>query len=330
MSFIRTFYGDIAPEQLGFTYSHEHIVCVPAYWQERNADDLLLDDKEKSQLDVQDFADLGGKTIVDATAVDYGRRVLDVAQISKETGIQIVGTAGFNKSFLWDGKIKPELKPIIGDFETYYEWIENTSTEKLTEFVVNEVENGLEGTPYKGGQVKFGTGYNMITPLEEKTIRAVARAHHETKAPIHSHTEAGTMALEQIEILKQENIPLEYLSIGHMDRNLDPYYHKQVAKTGAFMSFDGIAKIKYAPESARIAAILYLVSEGFEDQILVSGDTARKTYYKHYGHGPGLEYIAKKWVPRFIDEANEKGFDGEKLVKKFFVDNPARCFTFKK
>ncbi|MBA5819051.1 phosphotriesterase, partial [Escherichia coli] len=35
-------------------------------------------------------------------------------------------------------------------------------------------------------------------------------------------------------------------------------------------------------------------------------------------------------VPRFIDEANEKGFDGEKLVKKFFVDNPARCFTFKK
>ncbi|WP_031649680.1 phosphotriesterase family protein, partial [Listeria innocua] len=65
--------------------------------------------KEKSQLDVQDFADLGGKTIVDATAVDYGRRVLDVAQISKETGIQIVGTAGFNKSFLWDGKIKPEL-----------------------------------------------------------------------------------------------------------------------------------------------------------------------------------------------------------------------------
>ncbi|RAM11909.1 phosphotriesterase, partial [Listeria ivanovii] len=94
MSFIRTFYGDISPDQLGFTYSHEHIVCVPAYWKERNADDLLLDDKEKSQLDVQDFADLGGKTIVDATAVDYGRRVAEVAQISKETGIQIVGTAG--------------------------------------------------------------------------------------------------------------------------------------------------------------------------------------------------------------------------------------------
>ncbi|MHC5279980.1 phosphotriesterase family protein [Listeria kieliensis] len=330
MSYIRTFFGDIKPEQLGFTYSHEHIVCTPSFWQEKGEDDLLLDDKEKSQLDVQDFKDLGGKTIVDATAVDYGRHVSEVAEISKETGVQIIGTAGFNKSFLWTGKMKPELKQLVGNYETYYDWIEAASVSELTEFVVREVEEGLEGTSFKAGQVKFGTGYNRITPLEEKTIRAVARAHHETKAPVHSHTEAGTMALEQIEILKEEGVPLEYLSIGHMDRNLDPYYHEQVAKTGAFLSFDGIAKIKYAPESARIAAILSLVQKGYEDQILVSGDTARKTYYKHYDFGPGLEYIKKKWVPRFIHEANQNGFDGEKLIQKFFVDNPARCFTFKK
>lgn len=330
MSFIRTFFEDINPQKLGFTYSHEHIVCVPAYWEERNADDLLLDDKEKSQKDVEDFAINGGKTIVDATAIDYGRKVEEVAEISRATGIKIIGTAGFNKSFLWSGKIKPELKPMIGNYETYYEWIEETPINQLTDFVVREVEEGLEGTNYKAGQVKFGTGYNMITPLEEKTIRAVARAHHETKAPIHSHTEVGTMALEQIEILKQENVSLEYLSIGHMDRNLDPYYHKKVAETGAFLSFDGIGKIKYAPESARIKSILELVKAGHEDQILVSGDTARKSYYKHYGYGLGLEYIIKKWVPRFVDEANKQGFDGEKLIQKFFVDNPMRCFTFKK
>ena len=43
MSFVRTMLGDIRPEDLGFTYSHEHIVCRPAYWQERGEDDLLLD-----------------------------------------------------------------------------------------------------------------------------------------------------------------------------------------------------------------------------------------------------------------------------------------------
>lgn len=329
MSFIRTFNGDISPEKLGFTYSHEHIVCRPDYWVQRGVDDLLLDDKEKSQKDVEDFKRHGGRTIVDATAIDYGRDVQAVKQISDETGIQIIGTAGFNKNFLWDARVKEELKPIIGDFETYSEWIEKTSINKLTEFVIREVEEGLEGTPFKAGQVKFGTGYNRITPLEEKTLRAVARAHHETKAPVHSHTEAGTMGLEQLELLRSENVNLGYLSLGHMDRNPDPYYHEQIAKTGAYLSFDGIAKIKYAPESTRIQCILELVKKGYEDQILVSGDTARKTYYKHYDHGLGLEYIIAKWVPRFIDDANRQGFDGEKLINKFFVENPARCFSFK-
>ncbi|MGE7826912.1 phosphotriesterase family protein [Paenibacillus sp. NPDC093718] len=330
MSFIRTLHGDISKEKLGFTYSHEHIVCRPAFWQERGEDDLLLDDKEKSKLDVLDFKQHGGRSIVDATAIDYGRDVQAVQEIAVETGIHIVGTAGFNKSFLWDAKIKEELKPLTGHYETYAQWIEAKSINELADFVIREVEEGLEGTPFKAGQVKFGTGYNRITPLEEKTLRAVARAHHETKAPIHSHTEVGTMALEQIELLKSEGVELSFLSLGHMDRNPDPYYHEQIAATGAFMSFDGIGKIKYAPESTRISLILELVRKGFENQILISGDTARKTYYKHYDQGLGLEYIISKWVPRFVDEANRNGFDGPKLVEKFFVSNPANCFSFKK
>ncbi|MEC0311200.1 phosphotriesterase [Paenibacillus lautus] len=330
MGFIRTLHGDISKEELGFTYSHEHIVCRPAYWQERGEDDLLLDDKEKSKRDVLDFKQHGGRSIVDATAIDYGRDVQAVQEIALETGIHIVGTAGFNKSFLWDAKIKEELKPLTGHYETYAQWIEAKSINELADFVIREVEEGLEGSSFKAGQVKFGTGYNRITPLEEKTLRAVARAHHETKAPIHSHTEVGTMALEQIELLKSEGVDLSFLSLGHMDRNPDPYYHEQIAATGAYMSFDGIGKIKYAPESTRISLILELVRKGFEDQILISGDTARKTYYKHYDQGLGLEYIIAKWVPRFVDEANRSGFDGRKLVEKFFVSNPANCFSFKK
>lgn len=330
MSFVRTLRGDIPKEQLGFTYSHEHIVCRPAFWAERGEDDLLLDDKEKSKLDVLDFKRHGGQTIIDATAVDYGRDVDAVYAIMEETGVQIVGTAGFNKSFLWNAKVKKELKPLIGNYNTYYEWIDAKSINELADFVIREVEEGLEGTPFKGGQVKFGTGYNRITPLEEKTLRAVARAHHETKAPVHSHTEVGTMGLEQIELLRSENVNLAYVSFGHMDRNPDPYYHEQMAKTGAYLCLDGIAKIKYAPESTRIHLLLELVRKGYEDQILISGDTARKTYYKHYDYGLGLEYIIAKWVPRFIDEANKAGYDGDKLVEKFFVTNPANCFAFKR
>lgn len=329
MAFIRTFHGDINSDELGLTYSHEHIVCRPPYWVEKKVDDLLLDDKEKSKLDVLDFKSLGGQAIVDATAIDYGRDVQAVREIAEETGVKIIGTAGFNKSFLWSAVIPEHLKKTTGNYQTYYEWIDNASINELTEFVVKEVEIGLQNTDIPGGQVKFGTDYNRITPLEEKTLRAVARAHHETKAPMHSHTEAGTMALEQIELLRSEGINLEYMSFGHMDRNPDPFYHEKIAQTGAFLSFDGISKIKYAPESTRINCILELVNRGYEDQILVSGDTARKSYYKHYDYGLGLENILGKWVPRFIEEANQRGYEGEKLVDKFFIHNPKRCFTFK-
>jgi phosphotriesterase-related protein len=270
------------------------------------------------------FKQAGGKTIVDATAYDYGRNVKAVRQISKDTGVQIIATAGFNKGILWDAHI-PGSKTM-----TYAEWIDKTSIEELTDFIVREVEVGIEGTDIRGGQIKFGTSYNIISPLEVKTIRAAARAHHITKAPVHSHSECGTMTLEQIDILKQEGVDLENVSFGHLDRNPDTYNHLKIADTGAFLCFDGIGKIKYGPESMRIGCILELVKRGYGKQILISGDLARKSYYHSYLYGIGLDYIIKKWIPRFIEEADTAGYSGKKLVEDFFINNPKRCFTFKK
>lgn len=320
MDFIRTMLGDIKPEELGFTYAHEHIVCRPGHWMDRHEDDLLLDDPEKSKAEVMIFKAAGGEAIVDATAVDYGRDVQAVKKIAEETGVTIIGTAGFNKGFLWDSK-----RP--GSNETYHDWIARATINELVDFVVGEFTQGMEGTDIRAGQLKFGTGYNTIDPLEIKTLRAVARAHHITKAPVHSHTEAGTMALEQIELLREEEVDLHRVSMGHMDRNPDPWYHLRIAETGAYLSFDGIGKVKYYPECVRIQAILNLVKHGYAQQILIGGDTARKSYYKSYGHGLGLGYIIEHWIPRFIEEAEAAGFDGKQLVKEFFINNPRRYLT---
>ncbi len=320
MGFIRTMLGDIKPDELGLTDAHEHIVCRPGHWVDRHEDDLLLDDPEKSKADVLLFKAAGGQAIVDATAVDYGRDLPAVKKIAEETGIKIIATAGFNKSFLWDALL-------LGSQITYRTWIEKATIEELTQSVVKEFSEGMEGTDVRAGQLKFGTGYNMIDPLEEKTLRAVARAHRITGAPVHSHTEAGTMALEQIELLKQEGIDMTHVSIGHMDRNPDTWYHLKIAESGAFLSFDGIGKIKYYPECVRIQCILELVKRGYQKQILIGGDTARKSYYQSYSHGLGLGYILDKWVPRFIEEAEAAGLNGQALVDDFFRNNPRRYLT---
>lgn len=323
MSFVRLMTGDVSPEQLGFTYAHEHIVCRPGHWVERGAMDLVLDDVKKGEDEVAAAKKCGIDTIVDATAIDYGRDPQAVHDISVRTGMQIIGTAGFNKSFLWDAKIP-------GEERTYGEWIEKSSEEELTNFVIKEITEGMQGTKVRGGQVKFGTGYNSISPLEIKTIRAVCRAHLATGAPIHSHTEAGTMALEQMKYLREEGIDLHYVSFGHMDRNPDTYMHLKIAETGAFLCFDGIAKVKYNPESVRIQCILELAKRGFQKQILVSGDTARRSYYHSYSYAVGLPYIKETWVPRLIEEAEACGINGKQLAEDIFINNPKECFAFKK
>ena len=323
MIFVRLMTGDIKPDQMGFTYSHEHIVCRPGHWMERGDMDLILDDVHKGEEEVLAAKKCGVDTIVDATAIDYGRDPQAVYDISVSTGMQIIGTAGFNKGFLWDAKMP-------GRDCTYNDWIEKSSEKELTDFVIKEVTEGMQGTKIKGGQVKFGTGYNSISPLEIKTIRAVCRAHLATGAPIHSHTEAGTMALEQMQYLKEEGVNLHHVSFGHMDRNPDSYMHLKVADTGAFLCFDGIAKVKYNPESIRIQCILELVKRGYQRQILVSGDTARRSYYHSYSYAVGLPYIKKTWVPRLIEEAENRGINGEKLIEDIFINNPKECFTFKK
>lgn len=323
MTFVRTVDGDIEPSQMGVTYAHDHIYCIPALWKEKGDVDLLLDSPEASQAELEVFARAGGRTIYDATAIDYGRDVGTVKRIARAAGVQVIATAGFNKAIMWPGKMP-------GQDMTYAQWIASKSRAELAGHVRREVAEGMDGTDIRGGVVKFGTGYNTMSEAEIKVLLAVLDAHKETGAPIHSHTELGTMALEQLDLLRQEGVDPARLTIAHLDRNPDPWLHRKVAETGAFFSFDGITRVKYYSEDVRTRCILDLVRRGHEDQIMVGGDIARRTMFASYGEGGlGMGFILEKWVPRFIEEAGEAGFDGVALIDKFMVANPQRAFAFK-
>ncbi|KAA8998441.1 phosphotriesterase [Affinibrenneria salicis] len=322
MGQVRTLHGDIDSRQLGVTYSHDHIYCIPPYWRDRRQDDLLLDDVEASGRELADFVAAGGRTFYDATCPDYGRDVSVVAGLAQRHQVQVIATAGFNKGFLWQSQ-----RP--GHQETFADWISRCSIDELSEEIVQEVRQGIEGTGYRAGVVKCGTGYNTISPLERKTMEAIVRAQQQTGAPMHSHTEMGTMSLEQAAIFKSLGLDMSRLCFAHLDRNPDPWLHHQVANTGAWILFDGMTRIKYHPEHLRTEAILALCRKGYADKIIIGNDFARKSMSAHYGLGGlGLKFILTDWRPRFLDEARAAGMDGETLLQKFFIDNPARYFSF--
>jgi phosphotriesterase-related protein len=322
MPFIRTLGGDIPPAALGRTYAHDHLFCVPPLWKQQGHADLLLDDVEATLADVALFTAAGGEAVYEATAIDYGRDVARLKEIADRGGIRIIATAGFNKGVMFPGTMP-------GTGGTFAEWIDARDRAAIRDHVVAELTEGMDGTHLKGGVAKFGTGYNTISPREDKVMRAVLDAHKHTGCPLHSHTEMGTLILEQLEIVRAEGVDPSRLTIAHVDRNPDPWIHRRAAETGVFLCFDGISRVKYNAESVLIGCILELVRRGFEDQIVVGGDIARRTMYANYGEGGlGLGYILSRWVPRFVEEAGEAGFDGHALVDKFFVANPARAFAW--
>ncbi|GEO25201.1 phosphotriesterase [Alicyclobacillus acidoterrestris] len=315
MSFVRTVLGDISPIDLGKTLTHEHIIASPPKKFADKDPDLVLDSVEKIIAEVGDFQKTGGKSIVDATAIDYGRNIEAVVQVAHATGVNLIATAGFNKGLFFD------------------QWIYDASQNELTERVIREVEEGIDGTSHKAGQVKFGTMYQSIWPVEEKVLKAVAEAQKETGAPMFSHTEAGTMALEQIELVERQGVSLEHWTVGHLDRNPDLWYHLQVAKKGVYLSFDQLSKIKYHTDQIRMDVLIELIKRGYQKKILLSGDMARKSYLTQYGGGPGFTYIPTRFVPRLVDELGNHGFSDEKIdqiVEDLTVNNPREFLTFKK
>lgn len=302
MGKIRTVLGDINKEELGFTYSHEHLHAVPPSSQKDR--DLELSDYSKSLKELLNFKEVGGETLVEASTIDYGRHGGVLKRMSQQSGVNVVATTGFNKHIY------------------YPKWVEEKNIKQIMNILVHDIEIGMDDTDAKAGFLKGGSWYNLIHPLEDKTTRAIAMAHKETGAPIWLHTEAGTMGMEMLDILKEEKVDLTKVAVGHLDRNADPYYHLKLAERGAYIQFDGPGKVKYYPDSVRVDLIKNLINHGFLNQILISGDMGRASYLQAYGGGPGFKFIKTKFIPRLMEEGISK-----EQVDIIFKNNPAEWLS---
>ncbi len=313
MARVQTVLGDVAPETLGPTYHHEHVLSSPPARIVEKDPDLVLDSMDAIVAEIEDFEALGGNTICDASAIDYGRNIQGLVEVARRVDVNIVATAGFNKALFFDP------------------WVEDTPLEDLHERLVREITEGIDGTDHRAGQLKFGTSYGHMTPAEEKTARAACRAQRDTHAPLFTHTESGTLALDQLALMKEEGVDTSRVCIGHLDRNPDLWMIRQVARSGAFVSIDQVSKVKYYTDQVRIDLIIELVRLGLQKQILVGGDLARRSYLRAYGGGPGFAYILGHFFPRLQEEMAERGFSAASIdgvVEDLTINNPRRYFTF--
>lgn len=300
---IRTVLGDISPSELGVCYPHEHLLGAPP--APFSAEDFVLNDEETALKELQWFKEAGGRALVEMSTVDYNRNIPGLARLSAASGIHIVAATGFNKD-----RYSKHL-------------VDSMSDEQLDAMLSQDVIVGIEGTAHRAGVLKAASTLEHISSTATRVFKSVARVHAKTGIPISTHTEAGTMALDQIELLTSHGVHTSSIIIGHIDRKLDWHYVLDVAQTGVFLGFDQISKEKYYPDNLRIEFILRLIDQGFGKQILLSGDLARRSYWPSYGGGPGFTYILWRFTP-WLKEAGAT----HAQVQDLLVNNPARALSF--
>ncbi len=303
MSIIRTVRGDIPADALGVTHLHEHLI---GYSLKPESDpDLRLDSEAAAAFELTMFRMAGGRAMVEMSPADYNRNPLALRRLSQATDIHIICVTGFIKGGSADALI------------------EGKSVEELAEVMIREVQQGIDDTGIRAGVIKAGSSLNKITLNEEKLFRAAARAHRETGALISTHTEAGTMALEQVALLRSEGVPAERILIGHTDRKLDWELHLALAQTGVTLGYDQFSKEKYYPDSQRIDFISRMVQAGYGQQIAISSDLARRSDLTGYGGGPGYTFIL--W--RIIPWLRKQGLS-DATIHTLLVETPRRLLSF--
>lgn len=299
---IRTVLGDVNPQDLGITYCHEHIIMDLS--SVRLEQDSILSDRQDMESELQLAQQHGVASVIEVTNIGMGRNVVLLQEIARNLQLHIICSTGFYKE------------------EYYPTYIISKSPAEISELMVREIQRGIGETNIRAGIIgEIGSSHNQITPLERKVFAGAAMAHLATGAPISTHCEMGTMAMEQTEILLGYGVPADKIILGHMDLNTDLQRARTVLQKGVTIAFDTIGKNRYRSNEERVQDVLTLLSEGYGEQIVLSQDLTRKSNLKKNG-GQGYTYLFDEFIPAL----RQQGIQSADLAQ-MLIHNPARILN---
>jgi predicted metal-dependent phosphotriesterase family hydrolase len=301
---VMTVLGPIEPDDLGVTLLHAPVVRDPRE-AEATAADPRLDNPAGVLAALEDAYNVGLRAIVDATTSGEGSDVAQALWIAQRSPVHLIVVAG-------------SRAPV-----PTREYPEDESIEELAARIAGELTVGIDGTPVKAGVIMAETGPDRITAADERALRAAARAHLATGAPIAAWSAQGTVAVESLAILREEGVDPARVILGNLDVTLDEAHLLRVLDAGAYASFDRIGETGVASDADRAAMVKRLVDAGYGDRLLLSGDTVRTSSFDADG-GPGWCYLVEGFPLLLMDA----GLDAP-TVRRLFVDNPARALTIR-
>ncbi len=341
---VQTVLGPLEPERLGITLMHEHMLLdTTCYFREsehasarlyrdipffpeltarsdvlynHHLDGSRLFDEHVAIEEAIEFRHAGGSSLVDTTPVGIGRDPLALARISRATGLNIVMGSSYYVTYAHP----PDM--------------DSRTEEGIAREIVSDVTEGVGETGIRSGIIGEVGNFWPLTDNEVKVLRASGRAQAETGAPITIHSGVGDEAPAGIiDRLCEGGADPRRVIIGHLDTAIrDMRALAALAGTGCFLEYDIFGWENTAPfvdpgidmpnDAERLRRIMFLLAEGFEDQVVIAHDICRKWHLRR-GGGKGYAHIMESVVPRL----RAMGASAEQ-VDKILVGNPARALTF--
>jgi phosphotriesterase-related protein len=303
---IQTVAGPIDPAQLGLTLMHEHVLVdfigaaevSPARY---DADVVFA----RALPFLRQVKALGGATLVECTPAYLGRNARLLRRLAEASGLHILSNTGYY------GANKDKHLPPHAFTET---------AQQLAARWIRECEHGIDGTGIKPGFMKIGVDAGPLSEVDAKLVRAAAITHKATGLPIAAHTGNGVAALEEIDILERDGVPLSSFIWVHAHSEPDGALHQKAAARGAWVEFDGIS-----PKSVdrHVALVLAMRAAGRLDRVLVSHDAG----WYHVGEPDGGEFRAFDTLfTTFVPALKAAGLT-EADVRQLLVENPRRALA---
>lgn len=335
--------GSISAHSMGITLPHEHlfndlsgVVDTPSYahtevlvdhevdpsvmWALRQdpyccADNLAAKPVDAVSKEVTAFAQLGGRTIVDATGTAaIGRSPHRLADVARRTGLNVVMSTG----------------PYLQKFEQ--DRITARSVDDQATDIIHDITTGVDGTDIRAGMIgEIGVSPDF-TPAEHGALRAAATAQKELPAvAMNIHMPGWERYGDQVLdiVLDEIGVNPAKVSLAHSDPSgHDVAYQHRLLERGVWLEFDMIGlDITFPKEGASPAAhqtadaVAGLIEAGYGDQLVLSHDLFLKQMWTSNG-GNGFAFVPGI----FMDLLRQRGIS-DRQCTTLLVDNPRRLLT---
>lgn len=317
-SIIMTVNGSIPADSAGLTLTHEHLMvdfigADSTGYHRWNKDSVI----RRVLPFLQELRQYGVNTIMECTPSFLGRDPLLLKRLSEETGLQILTNTGYY------GASSNKYVPAK---------IDTLSAQQIADLWIREFEHGIEDTGIKPGFIKISVDPDdNLSETHKKLVTAAIITHKHTGMVIASHTGPETPAFAQIELLKNNQVPLSAFIWVHAQRgNIEA--NVEAAKMGVWISLDNVNKKKDKKPGAIYGTewyadrLLRMKQEALLHRVLLSHDAG---WYspgeENGGDFRGFTDIFTDLLPAI----RERGFT-EDEINQILVENPSEAFRLRK